>query len=113
MKTRLLVMCSLVGGALTFTSCVDDGKDLSQPGEKTTDLNIPDNTDWTTTRSVNLPITSPVATQIAIYTDAGCTDENLLAKANVSDAVKNIQLDVAKADQTLYLQYPTKSCQIH
>ncbi|WP_455591025.1 LruC domain-containing protein [Bacteroides sp.] len=110
MKTMLWVMCSLVSGALTFTSCVDDEKDLSQPGEKTSDLNIPDNTDWTTTRSITLSITSPVATQVELYTDAACTDENLLAKVNVSDnAQKEIQLDVAKADQTLYLQYPTNT----
>lgn len=108
MKTKLWLMCSLVGGALTFISCVDNDKDLSDDNGKTTSVKVPNDFSWTTTRSVNLSITSPVATQVAFYTDAACTDENLLAKINVSDAAKSIQLDVAKADQTLYLQYPTK-----
>lgn len=100
-------MCMLLGMALTFISCVDEDKNLAQPEEKTTDLIIPDATDWTTTRSVSLSVTSPVETKIAIYTDAACTDENLLTEMYVSDVPKNVQLDVAKANQALYIQYPT------
>lgn len=61
-------MYTLLGITLLLTACVDDDKDLSQPKEpeKTTDLIIPDDADWTTTRSVNLSIHSPVATRVAI-----------------------------------------------
>lgn len=107
MKKMNCLMCMLLGMALTLISCVDDDKNLAQPEEKTTDLIIPDATDWTTTRSVNLSVTSPVETKIAIYTDAACTDENLLTEMYASEVSKNVQLDVAKANQTLYIQYPT------
>ena len=87
MKATHWMMYTLLGITLLLTACVDDDKDLSQPKEpeKTTDLIIPDDADWTTTRSVNLSIHSPVATRVAIYTDAACTDESLLAETPVSD----------------------------
>ena len=99
-------MYTLLGATLALTACVEDDKDLSQPKEpeKTTDLVIPDDADWTTTRSVNLSITSPVATRVAIYTDASCTNASLLTELPVSDVAKNIRLDVAKADRALYIQ---------
>lgn len=102
-------MCTLLGATLTLAACVEDDKDLSQPKgpEKTADLIIPDDADWTTTRSVNLSITSPVATRVAIYTDPSCTDASLLTELPVSDVAKNIRLDVAKADRALYVQYAT------
>ena len=102
-------MYTLLGATLALTACVEDDKDLSQPQEskKTTDLIIPDDADWTTTRSVNLSITSPVATRVAIYTDESCTDASLLTELPVSEVAKNIRLDVAKADRTLYVQYAT------
>lgn len=107
MKKINYLMCMLLGAASTLVSCIDDDKNLAQPEEKTTDLIIPDAADWTTTRSVNLSVTSPVENKIAIYTDAACTDENLLAEMPVSEDSKNIRLDVAKATKTLYIQYPT------
>ena len=78
-------MYTLLGATLALTACVEDDKDLSQPKEpeKTTDLVIPDDADWTTTRSVNLSITSPVATRVAIYTDASCTNASLLTELPV------------------------------
>ncbi len=102
-------MYTLLGATLALTACVEDDKDLSQPQEpkKTTDLVIPDDADWTTTKSVSLSITSPVATRVAIYTDESCTDASLLTELPVSEVAKNIQLDVAKADRALYVQYPT------
>lgn len=108
MKATHWMMYTLLGITLLLTACVDDDKDLSQPKEpeKTTDLIIPDDADWTTTRSVNLSIHSPVATRVAIYTDAACTDESLLAETPVSDISKSIELDVAKANRALYVQYP-------
>lgn len=62
MKATHWMMYTLLGITLLLTTCVDDDKDLSQPKEpeKTTDLIIPDDTDWTTTRSVNLSIHSPL-----------------------------------------------------
>ena len=56
MKATHWMMYTLLGITLLLTACVDDDKDLSQPKEpeKTTDLIIPDDADWTTTRSVNL-----------------------------------------------------------
>lgn len=103
MKAMHWMMYTLLGITLLLTACVDDDKDLSQPKEpeKTTDLIIPDDADWTTTRSVNLSIHSPVATRVAIYTDAACTDESLLAETPVSDTSKSIELDVAKANRAL------------
>lgn len=109
MKKMNSMIYMLLGTALALTSCVDDDKNLAQPEEKTTDLIISDDTDWTTTQSANLSITSPVETQIAIYTDAACTDENLLTRANVSDVPKNIRLDIPKTNQTVYVQYPTST----
>lgn len=108
MKATHWMMYTLLGITLLLTACVDDDKDLSQPKEpeKTTDLIIPDDANWTTTRSVNLSIHSPVATRVAIYTDAACTDESLLAETPVSDISKSIELDVAKANRALYVQYP-------
>lgn len=102
-------MYTLLGATLALTACVEDDKDLSQPKEpeKTTDLVIPDDADWTTTRSINLSITSPVATRVAIYTDESCTDASLLTELPVSEVAKNIRLDVAKADRALYVQYAT------
>lgn len=78
-------MYTLLGATLALTACVEDDKDLSQEPEKTTDLVIPDDADWTTTRSVNLSITSPVATRVAIYTDESCTDASLLTELPVSE----------------------------
>ena len=48
-------MYTLLGATLALTACVEDDKDLSQPKEpeKTTDLVIPDDADWTTTRTVS------------------------------------------------------------
>ena len=109
MKATHWMMYTLLGATLALTACVEDDKDLSQPKEpeKTTDLVIPDDADWTTTRSVNLSITSPVATRVAIYTDESCTDASLLTELPVSEVAKNIRLDVAKADRALYVQYAT------
>lgn len=111
MNTRLLVMCSLVGGALTFTSCVDSDKDLSDDNGKTTSIEVPNDFDWTTTRSVSLSLkASPVKTRVSIYSNSDCNEGSLLAKVPVTpEKSTDFTIDVPTANKSIFIQYPTEN----
>lgn len=109
MKAMRWIIYSMLSVAFALSSCVDNDKDLSQPKEpeQTTDLIIPDGTDWTSTRSVNLSIISPVKAIVNVYTEEGGKDESLVATLPVSQEVTSITVDVAKSSKTIYIEYPT------
>lgn len=103
-------MYLLLGATLTLTSCIDDEKDHSQPGEKTTDLQVPADFDWQTTRSVKLTFTgSPVDTRLSIYADASCSEDSQVAALNITKESKDsISVDVPNSAGELYVKYPTE-----
>lgn len=105
-------MYMLLGAAFTLVSCVDDDKNLAQPEEKTTDLNVPADFPWETTRSVKLTFNeSPVDnTQLSIYTEASCNEESLVGALNVVAGTDNsITVDIPESSKELYVKYPTQA----
>ena len=109
MKTMLWVMCSLVSGALTFTSCVDDEKNLSNNG-KTASIEVPSDFDWMTTRNVNLSLqSSPVKTRVAIYSSEKCNESALIAEVPVTpEKSTDFTINVPAANTSIFIQYPTE-----
>lgn len=104
------MMYVLLGATLTLTSCIDDEKNPPKPGEKTTDLYVPADFDWQTTRSVKLTFTdSPVDTRLSIHLDPSCNEESRVAALNITKESKDsISVDVPNSAGELYVKYPTE-----
>lgn len=110
MKVNYWVLYSLFGAAFAFSACVNDDKDLSlpiDPEEKTADLNVPADFDWTVTRGVTLEVNAPEESVLWVYADADCSESSLKAKLFVSPGqVMRVTVDIPTANNVLYLKYP-------
>lgn len=97
-----VLLCAM----FTFVSCVDDGKDLSDPTKTlTTGLNIPEDFPWESTQAVKLSITSPSATTASFYCDAACTPESQIGVLPVSAGKNTFTFDLPFSQQAVYVQY--------
>lgn len=108
MKSIYSLLSVLLCAMLTFGSCVDDDKDLSDPSKKpTTDLNIPEDFSWESTQAVKLSITSPSATTASFYCDAACTPESLIGTLPVLGDNKKttFTFDLPFSQEAVYVRY--------
>lgn len=106
MKSIYSLLSVLLCAMLTFGSCVDDDKDLSDPSKKpTTDLNIPEDFSWESTQAVKLSITSPSATTASFYCDAACTPESQIGVLPVSAGENTFTFDLPFSQEAVYVQY--------
>lgn len=108
MKTVHCCMYVLLCAMFTFVSCVDDGKDLSDPAKNpTTNLNIPEDFSWESTQAVKLSVASPSATVASFYSDESCDSESLIGTLPVSAGKTTFTFDLPSSQKALYVQYPS------
>ena len=110
---RVIVPLLAAAALWMATSC--SSSDLFDPAntqnqEHTTDLQVPANFDWATTRSLTLSVTSPVNTVINLYTDEACSADHLLASVSLAaHQATTIPLETPCTAEAVYIQYPTES----
>lgn len=91
-----------------LASCADNDVYNPDKAQNTSSLKVPANFDWTTTRTITAGISSPVNTQVSIYSGKECKDNQLLAEVGVSkDKATEISLDLPTSCEAYYIQYPT------
>lgn len=91
-----------------LASCADNDVYNPDKAQNTSSLKVPANFDWTTTRTVTTGISSPVNTQVSIYSGKECKDNQLLAEVGVSkDKATEISLDLPTSCEAYYIKYPT------
>lgn len=112
MITKISLFYLLLGViSLSFFSC-EKNKNLYNPNntpERLTDLPIPDNFEWSTTRNVICSFSSPVETTVSVFLDKDCSENQLLATLPVSTSIVNLNLEIPNASETIYVQYPGKT----
>lgn len=93
---------------LALTSCADNDVYNPNNAKNTGDLKVPANFLWTTTRTETCSIQSSVTTQVSIYSDKECKDNQLLAQVYVfKEKATEVNLDLPTACKKYYIQYPT------
>lgn len=108
MKAVHCSMYALLCAMFTFVSCVDDGKDLSDPTKQhTAELNIPENFEWSTTRAVDVSIISPEETVASFYLEESCTPESRIGVLPVSgnNEKTTFTFDLPYSQKAIYVQY--------
>lgn len=91
-----------------LASCAENDVFNPDKAQNTSSLKVPANFDWTTTRTITTGISSPVNTQVSIYSGKECKDNQLLAEVGVSkEKVTEISLDLPTSCEAYYIQYPT------
>lgn len=91
-----------------LASCADNDVYNPDKAQNTSSLKVPANFDWTTTRTVTTGISSPVNTQVSIYSSKECKDNQLLAEVSVSkEKATEVSLDLPTSCEAYYIQYPT------
>lgn len=91
-----------------LASCAENDVFNPDKAQNTSSLKVPANFDWTTTRTITTGISSPVNTQVSIYSSKECKDNQLLAEVSVSkDKATEISLDLPTSCEAYYIQYPT------
>lgn len=91
-----------------LASCADNDVYNPDKAQNTSSLKIPANFDWTTTRTITTGISSPVNTQVSIYSGKECKDNQLLAEVGVSkEKATEVSLDLPTSCEAYYIQYPT------
>lgn len=108
MKTRISLMYLLGIVSLFLFSCAKDKHPYTpnNTSEHLTDLQIPDNCEWSTTRSFICSFSSPVKSTVSVFLDEACSDDQLLATFPVFDTITNINLEIPNANKAIYVQYP-------
>lgn len=100
MKFVTVSMCMVF--ALAFSAC--HKSDVYDPAtEKVSDLKVPEGFDWETSEDVFLTITSPVETEVSVYSDEACKE--LLATLPASTGENTFTLNVKAGAKNLYVQY--------
>lgn len=100
MKFVTMSMCMVF--ALAFSACHKSG--VYDPAtEKVSDLKVPEGFDWNTSEDVALMITSPVETEVSVYSDEACKE--LLATLPASMEENTFTLNVKSGTKNLYVQY--------
>lgn len=91
-----------------LASCAENDVFNPDKAQNTSSLKVPANFDWTTTRTVTTGISSPVNTQVSIYSSKECKDNQLLAEVSVSkEKATEVSLDLPTSCEAYYIQYPT------
>lgn len=98
----------LLGVVLTLSSCIKHG-DLYQPQERTANLEVPEGFDWASTRAVELPVSTPVATVASFFLDEACTPQRQIATLLVPEGETTFKFDIPNADKAIYVQYVLES----
>lgn len=94
----------LLSGILALTSCEKGGVYDPETTKNLTDLTVPQDFDWSSSKDVAVAISSPVETIVTIFADEKC--QHILAKVPASGkpAIYNLSL-TANAKQ-VFVQYP-------
>lgn len=91
-----------------LASCSENDVFNPDKAQNTGSLKVPANFDWTTTRTITTGISSPVNTQVSIYSGKECKDNQLLAEVSVSkEKTTELSLDLPTSCEAYYIQYPT------
>lgn len=99
------VMCLLAASCTTRDVYNPD----RQEGDKTTDLTVPQDFDWSATRVFTGAFNAPVACAVEIHTAEECTENSLLATlALEGKQTKEFQIELPASSQTFYVKYPVK-----
>ncbi|RGD50445.1 LruC domain-containing protein [Bacteroides sp. AM16-13] len=107
MRTNYHFLYSALFTMFIFTSCVNDDKNLSVPTPKqTSELNVPDNFDWSSTQGVALSIQSPSATTASFYLNETCSDDSQFAVLPVPSGKTTFNFDLPYSQKAIYVQYP-------
>lgn len=110
MKTKNITNLFFALSLLALTSCADNDVYNPDNAQKTEDLKVPANFSWTTTRTTTCSITSPVNTQVSIYSDKECKDNQLLMEIGLTkDEPREISLDLPTASTAFYVKYSTEN----
>lgn len=107
-KTTLLNLLIAASTALLMACGADDVYDPeNQQSGNTSELKVPANFSWATTRNVALTISTPVTTAIALYGDE--KGKELLAEAVVTkEAPTTLSIDLPTAKKSVYVEYSSK-----
>lgn len=92
--------------AVTIASCERGGvynPDKDKQPEKVSDITVPADFDWQTSKDVSLTFTAPIESAISIYADEKC--HNLLATVPVGPRPSAYNLTVAAGAERVYIQY--------
>lgn len=110
MKSMYRTAYLLLGLVFVLSSCVRHG-DLYEPKEpgRTADLVAPEGFDWSSTRTVEVPVNTPAATLASFFLDAGCTPERQIATLLVPEGETTFKFDIPNADKTIYVQYVSEN----
>lgn len=110
MKTKNITNLFFALSLLALTSCADNDVYNPDNAQKTEDLKVPSNFSWTTTRATTCSITSPVNTQVSIYSDKECKNNQLLAEISLNkDEAREVTLDLPTSSTAFYVKYPTEN----
>lgn len=77
-KFHLLIGFFAIALPILFSCSPSDVYD-AEKAKHTTDLAVPADFDWSTTRIATYSIATPVDTRVSIYGDRSCTDQSMLA----------------------------------
>lgn len=104
---KMYRLCGAI--ALLALTAACNNEDIYNPekSKNTSELRVPANFDWAMTRSVNVSISSPVTTSIALYGDPNCREQ--LAEAIVSNTKPaELTIELPTAASQIFLQYSVK-----
>lgn len=97
----------LLGIVLANTSCQKDHVYDPTKVNHSSELEVPENFDWSTTRQVEFSLRADVPTVAKIYSDKACSSDCLMASLPVSATAASLQLEVGADTREVYLQYPS------
>lgn len=108
MKTKNITNLFFALGIFALASCADNDVYNPDNAQKTENLKVPANFSWTTTHTTTCSITSPVNTQVSIYSDKECKDNQLLMEISLlKDQPREVTLELPAACAAFYVQYHT------
>ena len=106
-KFHLLIGFFAIALPIPFSCSPSDVYD-AEKAKHTTDLAVPADFDWSTTRIATYSIATPVDTRVSIYGDRSCTDQSMLADIALRQSQPTeVTLELPKEAQAIYIQYPT------
>ena len=110
MKKKNILFETCLLGAFAFSSCEKNLYDESKQSEKEikmTDLEIPANFPWETSKDAKCKIVSSTTSLVSIFLDSNCTQ--LLSTVNIDPAAPALPVVVPDYLEKAYLKYETVS----
>ncbi|MEG0517342.1 MAG: LruC domain-containing protein [Bacteroidales bacterium] len=106
---KFIKLFAIAACLVAVASCVKDntgnGEEPTEP-KKLTDLVIPANFDWRTSKEIQCTFTPlSYGTRVKLFTASDCTENCLLADLYISKESNTFTLTVPKANTELYMQY--------